>query len=93
MLNDRIDARCVRIGEYIKNNSATVRETAEIFKVSKSTVHKDATEKLKKIDPDLYDSVRAVLEKNKSERHIRGGESTRIMYLKKALNPKFNSDT
>ena len=80
---DRLTVRCIKIGEFIKNNSATVRETANRFGLSKSTVHKDATERLKKIDQDMYSCVRAILEKNKSERHIRGGEATRIKYLKK----------
>ncbi|MBP5610526.1 MAG: sporulation transcriptional regulator SpoIIID [Clostridia bacterium] len=61
---------------------ATVRAVAYAFSVSKSTVHKDITEKLEKIDPDLYDRVRVILEKNKSERHLRGGEATRVKYLK-----------
>ena len=83
---DRLTVRCIKIGEFIKNNSATVRETANRFGLSKSTVHKDATERLKKIDQDMYCSVRAILEKNKSERHIRGGEATRLKYLKKIDN-------
>ena len=83
---DRLTVRCIKIGEFIKNSSATVRETANRFGLSKSTVHKDATERLKKIDQDMYCSVRAILEKNKSERHIRGGEATRIKYLKKIDN-------
>ena len=83
---DRLTVRCIKIGEFIKNSSATVRETANRFGLSKSTVHKDATERLKKIDQDMYCSVRAILEKNKSERHIRGGEATRIKYLKKTDN-------
>ncbi len=61
---------------------ATVRAVAYAFSVSKSTVHKDITEKLEQINPDLYDRVRVILEKNKSERHLRGGEATRVKYLK-----------
>ena len=78
---DRLTVRCVKIGEYIIKNSATVRETANRFGLSKSTVHKDAAERLKSIDKDLYLGVREILDRNKSERHIRGGEATRIKYL------------
>ncbi len=80
MSNGKLSLRCVKIGEYIKDRSATVRETAERFGLSKSTVHKDATDKLKKTDPELYESVREVFDRNKAERHIRGGEATRIKY-------------
>lgn len=72
--------RCVILGEYIKENGATVRSTASEFGISKSTVHKDITEKLKKTDKKLYCEVRRVLEKNKEERHIRGGLATKKKY-------------
>lgn len=68
------------LAEYIIETGATVRATAKVFKISKSTVHKDVTEKLKNISPSLYEEVRQVLEKNKEERHIRGGEATRRKY-------------
>ena len=74
--------RCEILAEYMIERGATVRAAAYAFSVSKSTVHKDITEKLEKIDPDLYDRVRVILEKNKSERHLRGGEATRVKYLK-----------
>ena len=74
--------RCEILAEYMIERGATVRAVAYAFSVSKSTVHKDITEKLEKIDPDLYDRVRVILEKNKSERHLRGGEATRVKYLK-----------
>ncbi|MBR7032600.1 MAG: sporulation transcriptional regulator SpoIIID [Clostridia bacterium] len=80
---DRSKIRCVEIGEFINGKKTTVRKTAEYFGLSKSTVHKDATEKLKIIDHELYDRVRAVLEKNKAERHLRGGEATKIKYQNK----------
>lgn len=73
-------ARAVVLGEYILNTGATVRAAAKVFKISKSTVHKDVTEKLKRENPQLYRSVKEVLEKNKKERHIRGGIATRIKY-------------
>ena len=75
-----IDRPCV-IGRYIAETGATVRTAADIFGVSKSTVHKDVTEKLKKTNPALWKTVKAVLEKNRSERHLRGGEATRQKYL------------
>ena len=68
---------------YIEKNNATVRQTAEKFGISKSTVHVDMTEKLKGIDVDLYKKVRKVLDKNLEERHIRGGMSTKIKYSKR----------
>ncbi len=68
------------LGEYICETGATVRAAAKVFCVSKSTVHKDVTERLLKEDPELYKKVKTVLEKNKSERHIRGGMATRRKY-------------
>ena len=65
---------------YIIENKATVRQTAKVFGISKSTVHKDVSERLKKINGILYSSVKKILEENKAERHIRGGEATRIKY-------------
>ena len=68
------------LGEYIIDTGATVRATAKVFKISKSTVHKDVTERLFYIDRELHRQVEAVLQKNKSERHIRGGLATRRKY-------------
>jgi putative DeoR family transcriptional regulator (stage III sporulation protein D) len=68
------------LGEYIIDTGATVRATAKVFKISKSTVHKDVTKKLKYENAALYKSVKKILEKNKSERHIRGGLATRKKY-------------
>ncbi len=68
------------LGTYITETGATVRAAAKVFGVSKSTVHKDVTERLLKEDPALCRSVKTVLEKNKSERHIRGGLATRKKY-------------
>ena len=76
--------RCVILGEYIVNTGATVRAAAEKFKVSKSTVHKDVTEKLYRENRQLYHAVKRVLEINKSERHLRGGEATKQKYLSAA---------
>ena len=71
------DGRAVILGEYILDTGATVRATAKVFKISKSTVHKDVTQKLRYDNPQLYKEVKTVLEKNKSERHIRGGMATK----------------
>ncbi len=73
--------RCVILGEYIVETGATVRAAAEKFRISKSTVHKDVTEKLRHEDRELYNAVKKVLERNKSERHLRGGEATKQKYL------------
>ena len=74
------DERAIILGEYIIETGSTVRATAKVFKISKSTVHKDVTERLFHTDRELYDMVKCVLEKNKSERHIRGGMATRRKY-------------
>ena len=78
-----IDERCISLANYMIENNATVRETARKFEISKSTVHKDITEKLSKINYALYESVQVILQKNKSERHLRGGEATRKKYISK----------
>ena len=81
--------RCEILGRYIVRNRATVRATAAKYFVSKSTVHKDVTERLIHVNPALYASVKEVLDENKSERHLRGGEATRKKYLaKKETNDK-----
>ena len=72
--------RAVILGEYIIETGATVRACAKVFKISKSTVHKDVTERLRRDNPQLYKEVKMVLEKNKQERHIRGGMATRRKY-------------
>ena len=80
--NNNFEERCVNFGKFIIKNNSTVRETAKYFGISKSTVHKDITEKLSKINHSLYLDVAQVLQKNKLERHIRGGEATKQKYLK-----------
>ena len=74
------EARAVHLGEYILETGATVRAAAKVFKISKSTVHKDVTERLRYDNPQLYREVKEVLEKNKRERHIRGGMATKRKY-------------
>ena len=80
MKKDRTERACL-YGRYMVQNGATVRETAHFFGTSKSTVHKVVTGRLKQIDPALYGRVRLVLDTNKAERHIRGGQATKEKYL------------
>ncbi len=86
MLDAFMRERPELLAEYVIDTGATVRATAAHFGVSKSTVHKDLTYKLKYVNPSLYHAVKEILARNKSERHIRGGEATRIKYLKKHEN-------
>lgn len=79
-MKDYIEERAIRIAEYIIEQNATVRQTAKVFGVSKSTVHKDVTERLMSLNPILATEARKVLDVNKSERHIRGGLATREKY-------------
>ena len=72
--------RCVLLATYLVDNNATVRAVASHFGISKSTVHKDITQTLKKINKPLYFKVQKILEINKQERHLRGGEATREKY-------------
>ena len=80
-MKDYIEERAVEIAYYIIENKATVRQTAKRFGISKSTVHKDVTDRLEHINPSLAAQARVVLDVNKSERHIRGGLATREKYL------------
>ena len=73
--------RCVLLANYLIENDATVRSAAARFGISKSTVHKDVTQILPRVNRSLYLHVKQVLEKNKRERHLRGGEATRNKYL------------
>lgn len=79
-MKDYIEERALDIADYIINEKATVRQTATIFGVSKSTVHKDVTERLPRINPLMAGKVKWVLDTNKAERHIRGGKATRLKY-------------
>ena len=69
------------LGTYLVENRATVRATAQQFNIRKSTVHKDVTQVLRRVNPALYEQVQRVLEQNKDERHLRGGEATKKKYL------------
>ncbi len=75
-----VEERAVELGEYILENNATVRAAAKKFHISKSTVHKDVSCRLRTVNPGLYGQVREVLETNKAQRHIRGGMATREKY-------------
>ena len=79
-MKDYIEERAITIANYIIDHNATVRQTAKAFGVSKSTVHKDITERLMQVNPALAKEARKVLDINKSERHIRGGMATKEKY-------------
>ena len=81
-MRESLKERPVVLGEYILDTGATVRATAKVFNISKSTVHKDVSKRLLRVDPILYDEVKTVLEINKAERHIRGGAATKRKYCK-----------
>lgn len=76
-----VEQRAVELAEYIIENKTTVRAAAKKFGVSKSTVHTDVSERLKKLNPSLYNEVREILDINKAERHIRGGLATKQKFL------------
>ena len=80
-MKDYIEERAIEIATYIIEHNATVRQTARQFGISKSTVHKDVTERLEEINPSLASETRKVLDVNKAERHIRGGLATKEKYL------------
>ena len=80
-----VEGRAIELGEYIIENNATVRAAAKKFHISKSTVHKDVSERLKNITTTLYKEVKNILKINKAQRHIRGGYATKNKYaMKKA---------
>ena len=79
-MQHRENERCIQLAEYMISRRATVRGTATVFGISKSTVHKDLTEKLKTASPALFSQVKENLEENKRERHIRGGLATKHKY-------------
>lgn len=79
-----VEERAVELGTYILEHKATVRAAAKKFGISKSTVHKDVSQRLKTIDPPLYRDVKRILDVNKAQRHIRGGLATRMKYQREA---------
>lgn len=82
LMKDHIRKRTLEVGEYISQTNNTVRQAAKVFGVSKSTIHKDLTERLPKINKNLANQIKGVLERNKAERHLRGGEATKRKYQK-----------
>ena len=84
-VNERIERRVIKAAEHIALTGATVRQTARLLGVSKSTVHKDMETRLKGLSPALYREVMRVFAVNKAQRHIRGGEATRRRYAQKKV--------
>ena len=85
-----IEERAVELAHYIIESKDTVRGAAKKYGISKSTVHEDVSERLKKINPGLAKEVREILEENKAERHIRGGMATKLKYSHMKENKKLN---
>ena len=83
-----VEERAAMLGTYIIESKATVRKAAQKLNISKSTVHKDVSERLKYINPRLYKEVKSVLELNKAQRHIRGGLATKRKYSEKREKAK-----
>ena len=87
-MTENSDLRAAKLGEFIVNNKTTVRAAAKQFGISKSTVHMDVTKRLRYIAPELYTQVRQVLDVNKAQRHIRGGQATREKYKELSMHKK-----
>ncbi len=83
--------RCETLAVYLIENNATVRSTAGKFGISKSTVHKDVTQRLAQINRPLYEQVRRILDSNKAQRHLRGGEATKNKYLSKRIQAGYQT--
>ncbi len=79
-MKDYIEDRVLEVAKYIIDSQATIRKTASVFGVSKSTIHKDMTERLPKINPQIAEEAKTILNLNKAERHIRGGKATKMKY-------------
>ncbi|MGL4730210.1 MAG: sporulation transcriptional regulator SpoIIID [Clostridium sp.] len=79
-MKDYIEERVMQVAKYIIESQATIRKTAAVFGVSKSTIHKDMTERLPKINAQVAEEAKSILDLNKSERHIRGGKATKMKY-------------
>lgn len=85
-MSEHYEDRSERLAQYMIEQNATVRSAASYFGISKSTVHKDLTTTLKQRNRALYAAVKELLEQNKAQRHFRGGEATRLKYLKRREN-------
>ena len=79
-MKDYIEERVLDVARYIIESKSTIRKTAKMFGCSKSTIHKDVTERLPKINPGIAKEAKEILDINKSERHIRGGKATKLKY-------------
>lgn len=79
-MKDYIEERVLEVAKYIIDTRATIRKTAKLYGVSKSTIHKDITERLPKINPQIANEAKEILDFNKAERHIRGGKATKLKY-------------
>ena len=88
---DYIEERVLKCAEYIVATGCTVRACSVHFSISKSTVHKDVTERLRDLNAELYETVHGILEVNLRERHIRGGNATREKYVKQNQNKRFEA--
>ena len=88
-MKDYIRERVKKVANYIYETRATVRQAARIYGVSKSTIHKDVTDRLMRIDPEMAKKVKRVLQYNKAERHIRGGQATKRKYEKMKKGSQF----
>lgn len=84
-MKDYIAQRAAELAHYIVDNNATVRKAAGVYNVSKSTVHKDVHERLRSVNPALFREAGEVLERNKAQRHLRGGMATKEKYLKRRI--------
>ena len=87
-MKDYIEERAITLSEYIVEKKTTVRDTARIFNISKSTVHKDVSERIWQIDEKLAKKVQEGLSYNKADRHLRGGNATKNKYIKLKENKK-----
>ena len=88
MIHSHEKERCEILAEYLIETGATVRAAAQYYGISKSTVHKDLSQKLRYVNPRLYESAKKILQINKSERHIRGGEATKRKYQRERQRRK-----
>ena len=84
-MEDYVKERVIEVANYIIDSKATIRETAKVFKVSKTTIHNDVTIRILKVKPDLRKAVKEVLDQNLQERAIRGGMATKLKYQKNVL--------
>jgi len=85
LYDDGVEKRALELGQYIIDNKSTVRNTANFFGISKSTVHKDVSQRLKYVNPKMHEMVKEILEINKAQRHIRGGLATKNKYQKMGI--------